>query len=258
MNEPSPLRGLSVLVTRAREDAEPLTSQLRALGASVITLPTVEIVPPEDVRPLDDALRCLGSYDWIAFSSRNSVRSTFRRLEGLGLPFPIRLRVAAIGPATALELEARRVRIDCLPDEASAQSLADALIRGGIRGKAVLQPAGDQARPELRELLENAGACVDVVQAYRTVMPEGADSALLDSVRQGRVDIVALASPSAARNLVSLLGARNMREVQLACIGPTTAQAVRDLGLAPSVVAGSYTHEGLVEAIVKLRTRNMG
>lgn len=258
VNEEGPLRGVSVLVTRAREDAEPLMSRLRTLGAAVLTLPTVEIVPPEDVGPMDEALRQLGSYHWITFSSRNAVRSTFRRLEGLGLPFPNRLRVAAIGPSTAVELESRRVRIDCQPDEASAQALAEALVRYGIRGKSILQPAGDLARPELHELLERAGACVDVVQAYRTVMPEGADTYLLDSVRRGRVDIIALASPSAARNLLSLLGVEDLRGVQLACIGPTTAQTVRGLGLAPAVVAASHTHEGLVAAIVELRTKGVG
>ena len=51
-----PLAGLSVVVTRAREQAGDLVAKLEALGAEVIEFPTIEIRPAEDYRPLDAAL----------------------------------------------------------------------------------------------------------------------------------------------------------------------------------------------------------
>jgi uroporphyrinogen-III synthase len=247
------LKGACVLVTRAREDAGPLVTRLQALGAHALTLPVVEIAPPDDIAPLDNALRRLGRYDWVAFASRYAVKSTFRRLEALDVPFPAKLRVAAIGPGTAEEVEERRVTVDCVPEEASADSLAKALLAQGAAGKSILQPAGDLARPELRERLEGWGAKVDVVEAYKTVMPEGADQALLDAVTLGQVDVIALASPSAARNLARLLGENALRNADLACIGPTTAEAVRELGLMPAAIARTATLDGLVDAIVDIR-----
>jgi uroporphyrinogen-III synthase len=141
---------------------------------------------------------------------------------------------------------------DCVPERATASDLAAALISDGIEGAHILLPAGNLARPELRRELEGAGAWVDEVVAYRTVRPDEIDTAALDALRTGTVDVVALASPSAIRNLVDMLegDVACLQRAALACIGPSTAAAVQDLGLSPTVVAARHTLDGLAEAIV--------
>ena len=249
-----PLRDRRILITRAREDGSALGSLLEGLGATVVELPTLAIQPPEDYAPLDAALRNLPHYDWVAFASRNAVRAVFDRLPALSLPatLPVGLCVAAVGPSTASALNSRGVVPDCVPERATASELAAAMIRDGIEGARIFLPAGNLTRPELRRELEDAGADVEGVVAYRTVRPNEIDTSALDGLRKGAVDVVALASPSAVRNLVDMLRGDTacLQHSALACIGPSTAEAVQALGLSPAVVATSHTLVGLAEAIV--------
>lgn len=252
----SPLQGKRVVITRARKDIGALRELLENAGATVLELPMIAIAPPEDVAPLDAALRSLDAYHWIVFTSRNAVDAVFDRLSALGLPsrLPADTRVAAIGPSTAHDLGARGVPIHLVPAEATAARLAVHLRGAGVERTKILLPASNLARPQLRAALEAAGAQVDQVVAYRTVRPPDVDPVALDALRREAVDVVALASPSALRNLVDLLGAEAscLQQTRLACVGPTTASAVRELGLHPAVVATDQTPEGLTQAITSL------
>src|SRR5205085_5402534 len=76
-----PLFGKRIVVTRAREQADALSSRLHALGADVIEIPTIEILPAADYGPLDRAISGLASYDWLIFTSANGVRFFLDRLD---------------------------------------------------------------------------------------------------------------------------------------------------------------------------------
>lgn len=253
-----PLRGVRVLLTRARDDNEPLRALLVDAGAVVRELPTLATAVPDDLSPLDVALRRLAGYDWIVFSSRHAVTAVCGRLAALALP-AVWPRVAAVGPATAAVLRQRDVRVDCLPSQATGSALAAAIVGCGLGGGRVLLPAGDLARPELRAGLEAAGAQVEQVTVYRTVRPDvvGAGDAPWDALaalERGEIDVVVLLSPSAITNLVEMLGARQavLQRARLACIGPTTAAAVRERGFLPAIVAEDHTVPGLVRALTHL------
>lgn len=250
---PSPLAGARILVTGPTHGTATLRARLEHDGATVTAMPTIEIRPPEDQEPLDDALRHLHRYDWIAFTSRNAVRAVFDRLQRLGRggELPTGVRVAAVGSATARELEERGVSPTCVPTHATASSLAAAMREVGVQGASILLPLGDRARPDLAEGLEAGGAQVHAVVAYRTALPDTVDTTALDRLRSGQIDVVAFASPSAAENILALLRseAHPLSDVRLACIGPTTAAALLALGLEPAVVAEQHTQEGLAVAI---------
>ncbi|MBV9282724.1 MAG: uroporphyrinogen-III synthase [Chloroflexi bacterium] len=252
MTPEAPLSGRRVLVTRAREDSAALRSSLEELGAAVIELPTVVIEPPEDPGPLDAAVGELSACDWIVFTSRNAVRAVLPRLPGGMLPAG--LRVAAVGPSTVRELGLHGIAADCVPEEATSGALADALIGLGVMGARVLIPAGNLARPDLGKRLRDASAEVREVVAYRTVRPRDVDPGALASLWQGAIDAVALASPSALRNLIELLegDVGPLQATRLVCIGPTTAATVKESGLTPAAVAEEHTLDGLVRAIATL------
>src|SRR5258708_33078892 len=76
-----PLFGKRIVVTRAREQADALGSLLNALGAGVISLPTIELRPPADSAPLDRAIAQLDAYDWLGFTSANGARFFLYRLD---------------------------------------------------------------------------------------------------------------------------------------------------------------------------------
>ncbi|WP_242347036.1 uroporphyrinogen-III synthase [Anaeromyxobacter terrae] len=243
----------TVVVTRGKGGEDALSARLRALGAEVREVPSIAFADPADPGPLDGALRALDRFEWAVFTSATAVDRTVARLLALGLEVAAlaRLRLAAVGPATAERL-ARAVREpDLVPGEAKGDALARALAPH-VRGRRVLFPRPAEGRPETVAGLLAAGAELTAVEAYRTVpAPAEAIAPLGDWLARGEIDAVAFASPSAVRAVVSALGERAalLRDVLLAAIGPTTAEALREHGLAPGAEPERYTGADLAEAV---------
>src|SRR5271165_6386903 len=106
-NPDSPaLTGKRILVTRARHQSGQLSGELAALGAEVIEIPAIEIIPPDSFEPLDEALRNLQQYKWLIVTSANTVRSIRERLVAPDLAAATfgHLKIAAVGSATARAL----------------------------------------------------------------------------------------------------------------------------------------------------------
>ena len=100
-----PLEGRRILITRPREKAARMGEMFDALGAQVRIAPTIQIREPDDWAPLDEAIRSIGRYDWIIFTSANGPKYFAGRLDSLGIGreegMPARASLLAIGPATA-------------------------------------------------------------------------------------------------------------------------------------------------------------
>jgi uroporphyrinogen III methyltransferase / synthase len=229
---------------------------LEAEGADVVECPTIRIVEPSDYGPLDTALRGLGGYAWVIFTSRNGVAAAVRRLDALGLSRAAlrSRRLAVIGPGTAEALRERGFRAEVSPREFRAEALVAALARYDLRGARVLIPRAAVARDVLPEGLRALGATVDVVPAYRTeaAAPAGHSEGLLAPVRAGRLDAVTFTSPSTVRQFMRLAGSeaeRILDGVLVACIGPVTAEAAEASGLKVGTIATTYTLAGLVGAL---------
>ena len=252
--EDRPLFGQRVLVTRTRQQASALSARLRALGADAIELPTIHVAPPEDWTPLDSAIAELSSCDWIVFTSANGVGHFWARLVSANLDARALYgtRLAAIGPATAAELETHGLRADYVPGEYVAEAVAAGL--GEVRGLRVLLPRADIARPALANLLRESGAEVVEVAAYRTLRPETDADDLRDLLSE--ITVVTFTSSSTVRNLAAMARDAGLElpgalgEAAVACIGPITAATARELGLDIDVEADEYTIDGLVEALV--------
>ena len=245
-----PLAGRRIVVTRAREQADTLVASLSALGAAVVELPTIEILPPSDPGPLDRAIARLPSYDWIVFTSANGVRAVVDRLPDLRA---MRGKICAIGPATRAAIEALRLKIDLMGEEYVAESLVQAFAAHPVEGKRILLPRAAVARDVVPVELSKRGAHVDVVAAYRTAPPENLAAAIREAFRR-RPDAITFTSSSTVKNFVEAAGAATLAGVHAVSIGPVTTQTARELGVAIAAQARVYTAEGLVEALVGLYT----
>src|SRR5229473_902121 len=100
-----------ILITRTRHQASDLATQLEALGATPILIPTIEIVPPASFSALDAALTCLRTYDWLLFTSVNAVQAFHRRAQLLHLT-QLPKKIAVIGPATLSAATAIGLTVD--------------------------------------------------------------------------------------------------------------------------------------------------
>jgi len=249
--ESLPLFGRRIVVTRAREQADALTARLEALGAHAIELPTIEIRPAADPAPLDRAIANLAAYDWLIFTSATGVRCFIDRLDGSAADWrSLRARICAIGPATRAAIEALHLKVDLMGAEYVAEGLLAAFADYDLAGKRILLPRAAVARDLVPVELSRRGAQVDVVEAYRTVMPEDAPARAAE-VFARKPDWITFTSSSTVQNFVTAAGAAALKGVKVASIGPVTSQTARALGIQVTVEAASFTIDGLVEAILQ-------
>ena len=288
------LSGIRVLVGRARHQAGALSSELRKRGAQVIEIPFIEIRKPRSFRPLDTALKNLGTYDWLILTSVNGVEAMWDRMQklreghdplaGLRASFsgadqpshsrsalaadgPI-LRIAAIGPATKKAIEQRGARVTVVPKEYVAESVVRSL-KTRVKGKGVLLVRAKVARDVIPRELRKAGAHVDVVEAYETVVPQSSRVRLRATLKnpKKRPHVVTFTSSSTVRNFVELLGSgsaassglavrgrgrprhNGLEGIQMASIGPVTSSTLREKGFTVDIAAKEFTIPGLVAAI---------
>ena len=188
------------------------------------------------------------------FSSINGVESVFARLDALGLDSRVfsNAKVAAIGPATALELELRGIKPDFIPSSSPSETVLNELSNYNWKDMSVLLPVSNIGREVLSEGLNKLGAKVTRIIAYRTVTPEGISDKAKQLIRDG-IDVVTFTSSSTVRNLVTLLGedSTQLSSSLIACIGPITAKTAVDMGLRVDLIAEDATVESLVESLEK-------
>ena len=257
-NEKYPLAGTRILVGRARHQAGSLSTSLRGLGAAVVEIPFIEIQKPKSYQPLDDALKNIKSYDWLILTSANGVEAMWQRVRRLritrrGLKH---LQIAAIGPATKAAIVKHGLKVKMVPEEYVAESVVKGL-RDKIKGKCVVLIRAKVARDVIPEELRKAGAEVDVVEAYETVVPEKSRTRLRALMKSNRrPHIVTFTSSSTAKNFAELLGDSRdglLKGVKFASIGPVTSATLRELQMPVAIEAREFTMGGLIRAIVLAR-----
>jgi uroporphyrinogen-III synthase len=253
-----PLAGKRILVTRAHRQAEGLSSRLRELGAEVIEAPVIEIRPPDSFEELDAALNEILQYDWLILTSVNGVEALFSRLDPLGLSVDSlqHLKIAAIGPATEERIQDHGLVVDIVPQKYVAEDVVRSL-RKQVKGERVLLARARVARDVIPEELRNAGARVDVVEVYQTVVPENAKEMLEKVFRQAELPhVITFTSSSTVKNFLStILGTEipsKLSKIKLASIGPVTSETLREFGMPVHVEGDEYTMDGLAQAIVRM------
>lgn len=257
-----PLDGRTIVITRARAQAHEFVAELERAGARVVSCPTIEIVEPESYAMLDEAIENLYGYDWLIFTSVNGVDYFLRRLETRGHEVNEldELRVCAIGEATANRLREARIHVDVIPEQFKAEGAFSAIEsyvggREGIAHLNFLIPRAAIARDYLPKALEEAGARVDVVPAYRTVRPQTQERGRVEALLAGgAIDCITFTSSSTVANFAQLFDTTDLSQllagVHVACIGDITAATAAQYNLRTDILPDEYTIPALTRAIV--------
>jgi uroporphyrinogen-III synthase len=239
-----------VVITRAEHQAEGLVTAFEAAGFDAELLPLLEIVPPLDPRPLERAASELALYEWVIFTSTNAVE-VFLPLAGGALPR--RLRVAAVGPATAEALRGWEVEPHLTASKADSEGLLDQLGPLVNRRQRVLLPQAADARSVLVEGLGKAGADPVVVVAYDKRLPEEAPRRAAELFSDQPIGWVTFTSPRIVRHFVELFGTdweRRRPKLLAASIGSVTSAELRRRGVEPAAEAVQPSDEEMVAAVL--------
>jgi len=251
-----PLAERRVLVTRAAHQAGKLSEGLRAAGINPVEVSVLEIAPPASFESLDNALRNLSRFGWVIFTSANTVRALASRLPEIGIHAIASrdIKVAAVGASTAAAAREAGWTVSVVPESYVAEDLIAAM-GGRISGGRVLLARASVARDVIPEALRAAGATVDVVDAYRNILPEEAPERLRNALAGG-LDAATFTSSSSVTHLAQAAKAAGvvfpLAGVAAVSIGPITSQTLRGSGWEPAIEADPHDVPGLVAATVRL------
>lgn len=253
--ETRPLFGKTIMITRSREQASSLAAKLAALGAQVLSMPTIRFAHPEDDAPLKDAVNALFAFDWIVFTSVNAVDQFFSTIyaEGHDSRQLSACKTCCVGPGTASRLAGYGIESDLIPPSFTSKAVFDALSgQEDLNEKRMLLPRADIAGADLPAMFEDAGAEVTDIVVYKT-LPGDPPPEVIESLRAGEVDIVTFTSSSTAKNFASITNEKLgslPHGIKYASIGPETSKAAREEGMEIAVEAQEHTIDGLVNTIV--------
>jgi uroporphyrinogen III methyltransferase/synthase len=248
-----PLFHTRVLVAGSLATSDKLRRRFAALGADVITEPAIRITDPADWAPVDAALERLHEYDWLTFSSANGVDYFLQRLLDRGGDARRlgRLKIAAVGSATADRLARYHLRADLVPEQFRAASLAQALVHEAA-GRRFLLAGTNRGGQVLAEELATAGGQVEEIVVYGSQDVQEPNRQVAMALADGEIDWITVTSANTAKSLVRLYGDA-LKNARFASISPLTSTALRDLGHPPAAEASPATAEALVDVILHAR-----
>ncbi len=250
------LYGWRVLIPQTRESADGMLDLLRLHGAVPQRVPTVAVEPPRTPAQMERAVKGLvdGRYQWVVFTSTNSVRALWEKFTEFGLDARAfsGVRIACVDTPTADAVRA----LGIIPELVSENQQSSAGLLGVFPDyddlldpvDRILLPRADIATETLAEGLRERGWEIDDVTAYRTVRAAPPAAPIREAIKTGGFDAVCFTSSSTVRNLVGIAGKPHSRTI-VACLGPKTAETAREFGLRVDVQPEIAQIEDLVESL---------
>jgi len=259
-----PLYGKRIVVTRSRTQASSLTKQLRNLGAEVVELPTIHITPVEDFTELHDAIHHIKNYNWIIFTSTNSVDIFFKQL--FALKKDVRhlhgVKIAVIGGETAKQVNAYGITPDVMPTQFTSEGTIESLkqLQSSYKDVSFLIPGSNIARDYIPVELQKMGASVRSISIYNNNLPDYSSDFISD-IFATPVDLVTFTSSSTVLNFIEILQ-QSQRMDLIGCIvgasiGPVTSATANEHNVAIVCESAPHTIDALVQTILQFFNKNI-
>jgi uroporphyrinogen-III synthase len=270
----APLKGKTVALTRPVGQAEEAGKLIEAKGGLPYYIPAIEIKPLSNPKPVKRFITELqaGKVDYVILMSTNGVKYLFAVAESLNQADELRRGIAksfviGVGPRTAQELEAFGVKVDLVPEKYSSEGLLEVLKPKNVTGKVIRIPRTTSATPTLTDQLTAMGANVQEIHVYESGLPvdEALKAKFFEDLTCGRIDAVLFGSGLSAKNIFKMLTEKapmeKLREIMakkvvVVAIGPTTAEALKELNIKVDVVPKDYLFEEALSALAAFWAKN--
>lgn len=255
MVDEKPLNGKRIVITRPKEQSNLFIEKLENAGAIPIVLPTINIVSTEDFSSLDQNIEDISNFNWIIFTSSNSVRFFTERFFSLGKTIDDlkETKIASIGSSTSSFLNKKGFKVDFQPSDYVSEGFVKEFLSRDVSGLKILIPRALEAREVIPERLRQAGADVIIVAVYKTVLSELNADNITRLIKDKDVDLITFTSGSTFSGFHKIIKGQklDLRQIRIASIGPVTSQKIIEQGFKVDIEAKKHTIGGLVKAIIE-------
>ncbi|MBA2964187.1 MULTISPECIES: uroporphyrinogen-III synthase [Ramlibacter] len=249
---------MRVVLTRPAHEAHRWREALTARGFQVQLLPLIAIEPLPTSPQIDAARQALARCGAAMFVSANAVQHFL----GAEVRWPATTRAWATGAGTASALQAAGVPVDLIDRPAAdAHQFDSETLWVQVAGQVgpgsrvlIVRGAGADGQPGGRDWLarrlSDEGAIVEIVAAYRRVLPSWTDHER--AVAQGAAhdgSVWVFSSSEAIGNLRALLPSTSWASARAVATHERIAQAAREAGF--GVVSPSRPTEDAVAAVLE-------
>ena len=249
-----PLKNKLFISTRPAGTSDELSRSLNDSGATVLEFPLIEIKPSTLSNKEKTYFTRLEEFQWLIFTSPNGVHYFFEILKEVkgNHHLPENLQIAVIGEKTQKTLAKFGYSAVFVNPGSTAEDFAEPFAghikASGTKPKVVL-PLGNLARTVIQDYLKKLADCTRI-NVYRTEMPETINTDIADRIENEKYDMLIFTSPSGIKNFLKLFPELVIQKIRMACIGDTTANAAREKGFRPLVVAQNSSSAGIAESIL--------
>lgn len=248
-----PLKDKVIVSTRAGETGDTLPELLKSLGAGMLSLPMIEIVPSKVDDHMTEHVNNLEFFDWIFFTSKNGVSNFFRQLIDIkgDTELPKSVKLAAIGLKTGLELEYYGYAPEFISEENTGQEFLKRFReKYDPVGLKILLSLGNLADDTLFNHLSIHNN-THRINVYQTIKPNRADPEILERLKNDQYDLIVFTSPSTFNNFCYFYDRELIGKLKMGSIGSVTTRAIQDAGFEPVFTARKSNAEGIRDAIVE-------
>ncbi|MDH3267365.1 MAG: uroporphyrinogen-III synthase [Ignavibacteria bacterium] len=252
-----PLKGKTIVITRTIEQSRESAAALINLGANVIIVPTLEIVPPSNWSKFDSIVAHPDRIDFIIFTSIHSVQMFSKRIQEIGALINYnQTKVVAVGNKTSAYCHKNNISVNIVPDKFSSEGVIEALSKYNLKNKVVFIPRSAIGREELPMGLKELGAIIKSVPVYNVAIPSGDNlKQSLQQLDSSHLDLFIFTSPSTFENFLQIANIKNpfqyFSRYNVAAIGPTTKEAIESKKVKVKILPDEYTINGLTNKIVE-------
>ncbi len=254
MPEDPPLAGHVVLVTRPAHQAVALCDEIEKAGGKIIRCPAIEILPPRDTQRAQDQLEQIKTFDLVIFVSVNAVEAALTLLAPVKLPKTLQL--AAIGISTATSLQSMGYRkVIHPPQQFDSEGLLQTEAFSSVAGKRIAIIRGESGREWLTKRLEENGAKVTSIAAYRRKKPRESRTILNEAIKNDEITMLSITSNEGMRNITEMSGQLKTRLLCLPMVvlSERNRQYAIKLGYSgPIKIADMASNQSIVEALIRL------